>query len=130
MPRQHGVHEEHGIAFPDRIGHHPAVERVLARKVEVVRLPAVEHRRAERLGELDERVDRAAIAPDFFGDDERAARRGELAGERIECRGIRRRRRGQARRGQFRGCIFHQVLDRHGEEHRAARRLSASWQAR
>ena len=71
---------------PEHVLHHAQVERMPAREVE----PAVDvvDRRAERLGELDERMEARRLAADVLGDDHRALGGGEHLGRSFERRGI------------------------------------------
>src|ERR1051325_10334345 len=81
MPAGHRLGEQDEVGVLEQLGHRfycdAGVERVVLRKVDVVGVPAIEHRRAERFGKTHELIYRARITAELLGDDHRSLRRAE-----------------------------------------------------
>ncbi len=82
MPRRHRVDQQRAIGLLqialDQIATpNAAMQRVVAWKVEITEMTALDHRCAEHFGQRHEVLDGAGGTPDLVGDDQRTGRTGQ-----------------------------------------------------
>ena len=95
---------------------------MLAREIDVVGLPGIEHRRAQQFSDCNQGLNRRSAFARLLGDDDRILGLAQHARQVFDRRRLCRRRNGEHGRGRIGAHRLHQELGRHRDEDRTFRR--------